>query len=82
MPRAASKRKLADSDDEDEVNPEEFFGGSTSKPAKPKAKPAGRKAKAAPMDIDSNADANSAKVIGFRADELPDVEKKAFNYAA
>ncbi|KAJ2495325.1 DNA replication factor C complex subunit Rfc1, partial [Coemansia sp. RSA 2052] len=76
------KRKLADSDDEDEVNPEEFFGGSTSKPAKPKAKPAGRKAKAAPMDIDSNADANPAKVIGFRADELPDVEKKAFNYAA
>ncbi|KAJ2098072.1 DNA replication factor C complex subunit Rfc1 [Coemansia sp. RSA 922] len=84
MPRgtAASKRKLDDTDDESEINPEEFFGGSTSKPAKPKTKPAGRKPKAEAMDIDGLADANPTPAIGFSASELPDIEKKAFSYAA
>ncbi|KAJ2060237.1 DNA replication factor C complex subunit Rfc1 [Coemansia sp. S146] len=84
MPRgtAASKRKLADTDDESEIDPEEFFGGSTSKPAKPKAKPAGRKPKAEAMDIDGLADANPTPAIGFSANELPDIEKRTFSYAA
>ncbi|KAJ2025779.1 DNA replication factor C complex subunit Rfc1 [Coemansia sp. S610] len=84
MPRgtAASKRKLADYDDsDDEINPEDFFGGSESKPAKPKPKPrsAGRKPKAEAMDVD---EAASTPAIGFSANELPDVAKRAFSYAA
>ncbi|KAJ2745904.1 DNA replication factor C complex subunit Rfc1 [Coemansia sp. BCRC 34301] len=77
MPRGtgASKRKLADFDDEDEINPKDFFEGSPSKPAK--AKPAARKAKAAPTEAGSN----PAEAIGFRAGELPDIQKKSFSYA-
>ncbi|KAJ2735571.1 DNA replication factor C complex subunit Rfc1 [Coemansia sp. BCRC 34962] len=87
MPRGTttSKRKLTEhDDDDDEINPEDFFGSSASRPAKPKPKPksAGRKPKTDAMDVDDAADAIQTPAIGFCADELPDVAKRAFSYAA
>ncbi|KAJ2006247.1 DNA replication factor C complex subunit Rfc1 [Coemansia thaxteri] len=93
MPRTAAampaKRKVADLDDdeEEEINPEEFFGKSKS-PNKTKAKAAGVTAKSEHaadkqlMDVDGSEGTKSAHAVGFSATDLPNIQPKKFNYAA
>ncbi|KAJ2355553.1 DNA replication factor C complex subunit Rfc1 [Coemansia erecta] len=79
MPRkeatSARKRKADAMPEDDDINPEDFFGASPA--AKPKAKPRAKaKAKAEPVSMDI--DTAQTPVVGFAASELPNVAPKHF----
>ncbi|KAJ1867888.1 DNA replication factor C complex subunit Rfc1 [Coemansia sp. RSA 989] len=87
MPRkiATASRKRKETDADDEIDPEAFFGaapGTKAKKQPAKRQPAKETHQAAPeealasMDIDD--DENQSKEIGFPAKDLPDVAPKKF----